>query len=151
MTNKIVDEKVVSYKMAERLKEAGFDERVLGIYMYTPSSSVSKGGYFNSYKSYVHHSNTEWQELFSEAKDMLYKGMDAKHPYISAPTYCQVLDWLQERHQLYVYVTYEGDGLWTVHIRGNNVVVDIDGADRYKAYETAFIWILRKIFNLKWK
>jgi hypothetical protein len=148
---KIVDEKVVSYKMAAQLKNAGFDERVLGIYMYTPASSVSKGGYFNHYKSYVHHSNTEWQELFQGAKESLYKGMDVKHPYISAPTHCQVLDWLQDKYRLFVYVTFDENMGWSAYIRSKdiNTALSACGTDRYDAYECAFNWILRRIFNLR--
>ena len=140
---KVVDEKVVSFDIAKQLKEAGFDERVLGIYMHTPSSSIGKGGYFNSYKSYVHHSNTEWQELFNAAKETLYKGLDAKHPNISAPTHFQVLNWLEERG-VYVYAEWH-DYFWVATIiskAGENRTGQC--RNRIEAYEKAFALILRR-------
>lgn len=141
--HKVVDERVVSFGIAKQLKEAGFDERVLGIYMYSPSSSISKGGYFNSYKSYVHHNNTEWQELFNAAKEKLYKGLDAKHPNISAPTHFQVLDWLEERG-IIVYIEW-CDYFYVAKIiskAGKNVTGRC--RNRIEAYEKAFDLILKR-------
>lgn len=148
---KEINERVVGYKMAVQLKDAGFNERVLGIYMYTPASDVSKGGYLNHYQSHIHHSNTEWQDLFNDVKSSFYKGMDVKHPYISAPTHCQVLDWLQDKHRLFVYATFDENLGWSAFIRGKdiNVALSACGNDRYDAYECAFSWILRRVFNPK--
>lgn len=147
---RIVDERVVSYKIAKQLKEAGFNERVLGIYTYTPSSSVCKGGYLNHYQSYVHHSNTEWQELFNGAKEQLCKCLDNKHPNISAPTYEQVLDWFQNKHRIIIYASFNS-GWWHSFVKGEYLDVSLapNYVTRQEAYDAAFSFVLRNKFNLK--
>lgn len=134
----VVDERVVSFKLATQLKEAGFDECILGFWQHTASSSVCKGGYLNHYNSYVHRSNTEWQELANRIKDKLWKGFDAKYPNISAPTYEQVLDWLESKH-LMVYVVYQGKSCcWQWFIDYGGSVQSRSGyQQRYEAYDAA--------------
>lgn len=104
MNKPTIAEKVVPPNIALLLKKKGFDWKIASFYMYTPKSEVSKGGYINHYRSYVAYSNTEWAESERAAKIANWKGVDEKHPNISAPTYDMVVDWLYEKGY-YLYVT----------------------------------------------
>lgn len=134
----VIDERVVSFKLATQLKKAGFDECVLGFWQHTSSSSVCKGGYLNHYNSYVHRNNSEWQELANGIKDKLWKGFDAKYPNISAPTYEQVLDWLESK-RLMVYVVYQSKSCrwqWFIDY-GEDVQSGLTYQLRHEAYDAA--------------
>lgn len=144
MANEI-DDRVVSYELAVRLKKAGFDERVLGFWLYTTPSTGQKGGYLNHYKSYVHHSNTEWEQEFNGLKEKVYKNLDTKHPIISAPTYGQVLDWFQNKRRIIIYVTFSYEESWQAYVKSarDNFMIAQHFVNRDEAYDAAFGSVLK--------
>lgn len=141
----VIDERVVSFKLAALLKKAGFDECVLGFWQYTSSSSI------NHYNSYVHRSNTEWQELEEGMKRTVWKGLDTRHPNISAPTYEQVLDWLENKHHIIIYVVYQHEKQrwqWFADLGEKGVMVGMYYMQRYEAYDAAIKKMLQVHFKI---
>lgn len=76
-----MEEQFVTFPIAEKLKELGFDEPCLGV--------------FGLYSKEL---------LISEAS----KGLcNADHELILAPLWQQVLQWLREKHNVYFHIDYK--------------------------------------------
>lgn len=86
----------VSYELALKLKEKGFDEECFGFY--------SKDGEFH-YATAIGKLRTNIS--FEEA------GMTE----ITAPLYQQVVDWFREKHNIFIWLQPTGSWKFTLHFR----------------------------------
>ena len=160
MNKPTVSEKVVPPKIALLLKKKGFDWKIANFYMYTPSASCinSPGGYKNHYRSYIAYSNSEWAAMDKDAKICGWKGIDERHPNISAPTYDMVVDWLCEKG-VYLYVTpcidknvHEKRRWLNIYINFNTSPCLSSGCPKYAKtrYEALNYGILQILKNKIW-
>ena len=109
-------EDFVTYELAVKLKEKGFDEPCFG--WYYPSEVC---GF--DYKTTVVFNNGEYRG--SNYKDMLVSHKDEK--YIDAPTISQVLKWLREEKKIAINIEYI-PYVWQYKI------FDISFEDRFNPY-----------------
>lgn len=153
MVNKpTITERVVPFKIAALLKARGFDWKINNFYHYTtPTKGITTGGYINNYRSNVAYTNTEWANTAKEFKEAIWKGLDAKHPNISAPTYDMVVDWLLEKgYYLNVVIVGENKFVFKIDILNQDKTTIIgtpssDIYDRYDAFDKGILAILKKL------
>lgn len=117
-----MNEVFVTYELAKKLKEKGFDEECFG--WYYPSEVC---GF--DYKTTIVFNSSEYRG--SNYKDMLVLHKDEKH--IDAPTISQVLKWLREEKKIHLEIglTYTGFHC-TIY---KNVVWDIIGGEDELTYK----------------
>lgn len=152
MSNKqTITERVVPFKIAALLKAKGFDWKINNFYHYaTPNERNTTGGYLNKYRSNVAYTNTEWANTVKEFKGAIWKGLDAKHPNISAPTYDMVVDWLLEKGY-YLNVIIVGADKFVFKIIDISNKATFIGTpsneihDRYDAFDKGILAILKKL------
>ena len=152
MSNKqTITERVVPFKIAALLKAKGFDWKINNFYHYATSiKGITTGGYLNKYRSNVAYTNTEWANTAKEFKEAIWKGLDAKHPNISAPTYDMVVDWLLEKGY-YLNVVLVGENKFVFKIIDIPKQVTFIGTpssdihDRYDAFDKGILAILKKL------
>lgn len=146
--------KVVPVEIAALMKAKGFDWKIKEFYMYTPKATCinSSGGYKDHYSSYIAYSNSEWAAMYKDVK-CFWKGIDDKHPNISAPTYDMTIDWLLEKgyYVMAVLVRDNGKDSWTYSYNDFNVGEEFLGKksdkmiDRYTALNKGIMEVLKKL------
>lgn len=155
MEKKVVKEKVVPLEIAVLLKAKGFDYKIESFYNYIPpaASIKSKGGYKSVLRSYVAYSNSEWESVYKDVKESFWKGLDDKHPNISAPTYSMAIDFLLEKgyHVMAVTELVKGENKWTWAYTDFKLGEEVLGRlskevnDRYTALNKGMLEVLKKL------
>lgn len=155
MNKPTIQDKIVPINLAVILKSKGFDWKIAEFYIYTPplSSINSSGGYKQHYRSHVAYSNTEWQQMDKDAKKAFWKGIDERHPNVSAPTYSMVIDWLLEKGYYVnaVLVNNNGKDNWTYSYiklgEGEEYLGRLQSSftDRYEALNKGILNVLKKL------
>ena len=88
-----MNEDFVTYELAVKLKEKGFNEPCFGWYYSSEVCGLD-------YKTTIVFNNSAYRG--SNYKDMLVSHKDEKH--IDAPTISQVLKWLREEKKIYIVI-----------------------------------------------
>lgn len=152
-----IQPKVVPIEIAALMKAKGFDWKINEFYMYTPKakSIKSSGGYKNHYNSSISYSNSDWAKICKDVKESFWKGIDEKHPNISAPTYDMAIDWLLEEKGFFVnaIIIYypEGKRNWGYSYQNMNTDEVMVGrisekvVDRYTALNECILEVLKKL------
>lgn len=131
--------KYVKFPVAKLLKEKGFDVEIDSLYSsYSDNLEVIDN-------SYLKENNVFVKNEYIESKNW-----NATKKYTSAPLQSEVVDWLLEKHGIWVFVGREPEtGIFYPNI-------DVNKGDKYfdkfgnfktpqKAYEAAFKYILTKL------
>ena len=104
----------VPYKLAEKLKEKGFDEPCLGRY------------------------RDKKFQLYSVIKEHCYNSDPISHKDISAPLYQQVIDFFREKHNINIEVQYRNtDHVYLVTLYPMQPRTTLDVVGKFKNYYDA--------------
>lgn len=126
----IMKEDFVSYEIAIKLKEKGFDEPCNMYY-------------------HIHNDIADCVGSLEYTRDCSYDFINSKNKYrCSAPTISQVLKWLRERETRIDIVVYPidrstafiGGEIYTISIyidRERDIEINRNGKDKYRTYEQA--------------
>ena len=105
MEKKELDEIFVPYELAKRLKQKGFNKNCFGTYL--TEHSVKEGKLYPAERDcdITPEHDDEGYENFVIIKNSDLK--DVKQ-YLAAPMYQQVIEWLLEKHKIYIYLLLDG-------------------------------------------
>ena len=124
-------EQFVTYEIALKLKELGFDEECFAIFFK---------GILNNGRT-VNYISDDWQSSFYKNK---INSESNSIDIVSAPLWQQAFDWFREKHNMYIEITYEGGlqkdtSLYSFQIWSNQTSDKSDKMDYYKAREQAIL------------
>lgn len=117
-------EDVVSFDLAKRLKEKGFDYKGLFVYnkeqIINPEivkafGELSDDGYYELTKEGG--GRLDWDFVYIDEYELLqYRDVKAERDIVKAPTISQVLKWLREEKKIHICVDFDKDMIWYYQI-----------------------------------
>ena len=135
-----MDKEFISYEIALKLKELGFDEPCLGFYDGKGDTKV----YFNNKRD--------------ASGDFIPFVKNERLTWFGVPTYSQAFKWFREKHGLYVSINIHADNMWSVVVKSmtsnsthtSGYVVDLinKGYSTFKTYEEAESACLEKLIEI---
>ena len=106
-----MNKQFVTYEIALKLKELGFDEKCLASYYTDDERNYAKDGTYDCRQKI---SSSIDFDPFKEEFDNFYINSNETY-YVSAPLWQQVTDWFREKHSIFVFIdmgkyydSYEG-------------------------------------------
>ena len=141
-------EQFVTYEIALKLKELGFNEKCLASYYTDDERNYDKGDIYDCRRKL---SSSIDFDPFKEEFDNFYINSNETY-YVSAPLWQQVIDWFKEKHNMYIEITYEGGlqkdtSLYSFQIWSNQTSNKSDKMNYFKAREQAILKAIELILN----
>ena len=135
-----MEEQFVTYEIALKLKELGFNEKCLASYYTDDERNYDKGDIYDCRRKL---SSSIDFDPFKEEFDNFYINSNETY-YVSAPLWQQVIDWFREKHNMYIEITYEGGlqkdtSLYSFQIWSNQTSNKSDKMNYYKCREQAIL------------
>lgn len=142
-----MEEKLVSFGIAQLAKQKGFDKKCF--YTYSPATRKS---YFNSVSV-----NPDNEQYYVISESDIIKN-DTLNGWFLAPTQSFLKDWLREVHNIHIYVEpswninnigiKEARPLYCPWVIGTSIDIDEDPPVFFKTHEEAMEVILVEALNL---
>ena len=147
-------EQFVTYEIALKLKELGFDEPCFGYYTPMKSWMISTNPKYNPEPHFI---GPNWcnddmsfyfmykANCFGDRTESIKNSQFTKAiKNIAVPLWQQVIDWFREKHNMYIEITYEGGlqkdtSLYSFQIWSNQTSNKSDKMNYYKARESAIL------------
>ena len=141
-------EQFVTYEIALKLKELGFNKPCLASYYTDDERNYAKDGTYDCRQKI---SSSIDFDPFKEEFDNFYINSNETY-YVSAPLWQQVIDWFKEKHNMYIEITYEGGlqkdtSLYSFQIWSNQTSNKSDKMNYFKAREQAILKAIELILN----
>ena len=129
-----MEEQFVTYEIALKLKELGFNKPCLASYYTDDERNYAKDGTYDCRQKI---SSSIDFDPFKEEFDNFYINSNETY-YVSAPLWQQVIDWFKEKHNMYIEITYEGGlqkdtSLYSFQIWSNQTSNKSDKMNYFKA------------------
>ena len=145
-----MNKQFVTYEIALKLKELGFNEKCLASYYTDDERNYDKGGIYDCRRKL---SSSIDFDPFKEKFDNFYINSNETY-YVSAPLWQQVIDWFKEKHNMYIEITYEGGlqkdtSLYSFQIWSNQTSNKSDKMNYYKCREKAILKAIELCHNKK--
>lgn len=143
-----MNKQFVTYEIALKLKELGFNEKCLASYYTDDERNYGKGDIYDCRRKL---SSSIDFDPFKEEFDNFYINSNETY-YVSAPLWQQVIDWFKEKHNMYIEITYEGGlqkdtSLYSFQIWSNQTSNKSDKMNYFKAREQAILKAIELILN----
>ena len=143
-----MNKQFVTYEIALKLKELGFNEKCLASYYTDDERNYGKGDIYDCRRKL---SSSIDFDPFKEEFDNFYINSNETY-YVSAPLWQQVIDWFREKHNMYIEITYEGGlqkdtSLYSFQIWSNQTSNKSDKMNYFKAREQAILKAIELILN----
>ena len=142
-------EQFVSYEIALKLKELGFDEKCLASYYTDDERNYAKDGTYDCRQKI---SSSIDFDPFKEEFDNFYINSNETY-YVSAPLWGQVIDWFRDKYNLVSEIFHNPEYEWknwkyrfywtTERLRLSNIS---DG--HYETYEEAELACIKKLIEI---
>lgn len=134
-------EQFVTYEIALKLKELGFNEKCLASYYTDDERNYDKGDIYDCRRKL---SSSIDFDPFKEEFDNFYINSNETY-YVSAPLWQQVIDWFREKFKYHIEIQSpdyqnENDFYWTIHVvKKIGVFGDGSSDNYYEAREQAIL------------
>lgn len=119
-----MEELFVSYELAKKLEEKGFDESCLARYHRIQPIELRLSVGRSDFKSEPRKS--KFNSIFIERLDG-----GKQYPFYSAPLYQQVIDWFDSKHNFNIWVdcSSKRQWIWTINFIDKGDYIQSDDAD----------------------
>ena len=130
-------EDFVTFEIAKKLKEKGFNEQCLGY--YTTDDIL----YFN----FTHRPGVTYRDCYLSHNLMPQNSVSGK--FFDAPTISQILKWLRNEKGIHITICVCGDGWFyeVIHISSGKSLIEDYEDDVIQSYEDATIAGIEYVIN----